>query len=186
MTSVPLELPAVMVLVGPPASGKTWVRRRLIDSGLDPALAVGLDDLRREARAEAVAAGEPARRLQDYSLTAVRAAAHLQRSLLDAGSGYLADATNLRRRERVEHIRTAAAAGLPAVALLLPDLPLPELLARDVRRTPDERVPADVIAAFAHRRSLLHADLLRAEGFAVVYDVDDRTEFRLRTGAPAA
>jgi predicted kinase len=174
-----LPLPAVLVLVGPPASGKTRLRRRLIGAGLDPELAVGLDDLRREARGRALAAGEPVRRLQDYSYTAVRAAAQRQQILLDAGTGYLSDATNLRRRERVAHIRAAAAAGVPAVALLLPDLSLAELLARDATRPPAERVPADVVAAFAHRRSLLDADLLRTEGFAAVYDVDDRTEFRV-------
>jgi predicted kinase len=174
-----LTLPAVIVLVGPPASGKTWLRQRLIGAGLDPELAVGLDDLRRAARARALAAGEPVRRLQDYSHTAVRAAAQRQQALLDAGTGYLSDATNLRRRERVAHVRAAADAGLPAVALLLPHLSLAELLARDAVRPPDERVPADIVSAFAHRRSLLDADLLRAEGFAAVHDVDDRTEFRV-------
>lgn len=174
-----LVLPAVVVLVGPPAAGKTRVRRRLHDAGLPAALAVGLDDLRRAERARAAAAGEPVRPLQDYSLTAVRAAADRHRELLDAGTGYLSDATNLRRRERVDHVRAARAAGLPAVALMLPDHAVDSLLARDALRPADERVPADVIAAYAHRRSLLSADLLRGEGFTAVHDVDDLTHFRI-------
>jgi hypothetical protein len=53
------------------------------------------------------------------------------------------------------------------------------LLARDALRPADERVPADIIAAYAHRRSLLTADLLRGEGFAAVHDVDDLTDFQV-------
>jgi predicted kinase len=176
-----LALPAVVVMVGPPAAGKTRVRRRLHDAGLPARLVVGLDELRRAARSCAAAAGDPVRPLQDYSLTAVRTAAAVQRELLDAGTGYLSDATNLRRRERVDHVRAASGAGLPAVALLLPDHPVATLLARDSLRPVDERVPADVIAAYAHRRSLLTADLLRGEGFAAVHDVDDLTPFRVES-----
>jgi predicted kinase len=172
-------LPAVVVLVGPPAAGKTRVRRRLHDAGLPTRLVVGLDELRRAARARATAAGEPVLPLQDYSLTAVRTAAAVQQELLDAGTGYVSDATNLRRRERVGHVRAARDAGLPAVALLLPDHPVDMLLARDMLRPADERIPADVIAAYAHRRSLLTVDLLRGEGFAAVHDIDDLTDFRV-------
>jgi predicted kinase len=174
-----VAVPAVVVLVGAPAAGKTCVRRRLVDAGLPARLVVGLDELRRAAQARAAAAGEPVLPLQDYSLTAVRAAAVLQRDLLQTGMGYLADATNLRRRERVDHVRAACAAGLPAVALLLPGHPVETLLARDALRPVDERVPPDVIAAYAHRRSLLTAGLLRGEGFAAVHEVDDLTDFRV-------
>jgi predicted kinase len=181
VTEIPL--PAVIVLVGPPAAGKTRVRRRLHDAGLPTALVVGLDELRRAERARATGAGEPLRPLQDYSFTAVRNAADLRQQLLDGGTGYLSDATNLRRRERVDHVRAAHAAGLPALALLLPDHPVETLLARDALRSADERIPADVIAAYAHRRSLLTADLLRGEGFAAVHDVDDLTLFRVESPA---
>jgi predicted kinase len=186
--TAPLDLPAgstthavpdesaVTVFVGAPASGKTSLRRRLVDAGLAPSRVVSLDDLRRTAR---TAAGEPNRRLQDFSLPAMRAATDLQTQLLSAGLGYLADATNLRRRERVAHVNAAHAAGLRAVALLLPALPVEELAARDRLRTPDERVPDDVLAAFAHRRSLLTAALLSGEGFDAVYEVDASTSFGL-------
>jgi predicted kinase len=160
--------PAVTVLVGAPASGKSSVRRRLVDAGLPASRVVCLDDLRHAARA---LAGEPHRRLLDFSVSAVRAAATLEADLLAAGHGYVADATNLRRRERVAHVRAAHAAGLPAVALLLPHLPAEELAARDRLRSPDERIPPDVLAAFAHPRSLLDRDLLLGEGFDAAYDV---------------
>jgi predicted kinase len=178
-TPEPVTIPvrAVVVLVGPPASGKTWARRRLVEAGFPGEHVVGLDDLRRDARSRAATAGEPVRPLQDYSLTAVRASAARRQALLSAGWGYLADATHTRRRERAEHVRAAGAAGLPAVALLFPDLPLQLLLVRDALRPADERVPPAALAAFAHRRSLLTAQLLRGEGFAAVYEVGDATEF---------
>jgi predicted kinase len=163
-------LSAVVVLVGPPAAGKTTVRRRLVNAGLSPSQVVSLDDLRRAARSRAVAEGGTVRPLQDYTLTALREADHRQEQLLTAGLGYVADATHLRRRERVVHVRAAHAAGLPALAVLLPDLPLDTLRTRDALRPADERVPGDALAAFAHRRSLLTADLLRGEGFMQVYD----------------
>lgn len=120
---------------------------------------MSLDDLRRELRDRAP---DP-KPLQDYTAAALRLAAERQRVLVEQGRGYLADATNLRRRERVGHIATADA--LPAYAVLLPHVPLPVLLERNAARPGDERVPEDVIAAFAHRRALLSRELLLAEGF---------------------
>jgi predicted kinase len=164
---VVLSEPAVVVLVGAPGSGKTTYRRRLLADGFEPERVVSLDDLRRELR---VRSSEP-KPLQAYSYGALQIAAERQRALVDTGRGYLADATNLRRRERVAHV--AMAGVLPAYAVLLPDVPLDVLLARNAARAEDEQVPADVIAAFAHRRSLLTRDLLLREGFAGVVEVTD-------------
>ncbi|NHC16485.1 AAA family ATPase [Motilibacter deserti] len=166
-----LPAPAVVVLVGAAGSGKTTLRGRLVAGGLDPGTVISLDDLRCEARALDAKAGRPVRPLQDYSFSAVRRAARRCDALLAFGAGYLSDATQLRRRERVPHVRAAAEAGLPSVALLLPALSLDELLARDAARPPDEHVPADVLARHAHRRSLLRPGLLRDEGFDVVREV---------------
>ena len=154
-----LRQPSVVVLVGAPASGKTSFRRQLLAAGLDPSLVVSLDDLRRELR-DASLDPKP---LQEYTVAALRIAGERQRALVEAGRGYLADATNLRRRERVGHVATAGP--LPAYAVLLPDVPLPVLLERNARRPEDERVPEDVIAAFAHRRGLLSRETLLTEGF---------------------
>jgi predicted kinase len=157
-----LEQPVVVVLVGAAGSGKTTFRRSLVAAGYDAGRVVSLDDLRRCERAADAAAGRPVRSLQDYSLRAVRRA---QRRC-DA----LADATHLRRRERMAHVRVAADCGLPAVAVLLPDLTLATLLHRDAERPPDERVPTEVLAKQAHRRSLLSVGLLAGEGFAEVLE----------------
>jgi predicted kinase len=150
------------VLVGPPASGKTSFRNGLLADGLQPDLVVSLDDLRRELRARS-RASKP---LQDYTVAALRTAAQRQRQLVEVGRGYLSDATNLRRYERVGHVQ--AAGSLPAYAVLLPDVPLEVLLARNAARPPDEQVPEDVVAAFAHRRSLLSRQVLLDEGFCDV------------------
>jgi predicted kinase len=139
----------------------------LLDRGLPPEQVVSLDDLRRELRARSA---DP-KPLQDYTLAALRIAGERQRALVEQGRGYLSDATNLRRRERVGHV--VAAGLLPAYAVLLPPAPLDVLLARNTTRPPDEQVPPDVIAAFAHRRSLLTRELLLAEGFRDVAVVPD-------------
>ncbi|WP_432570379.1 AAA family ATPase [Kineococcus sp. SYSU DK005] len=163
----------VLVLVGAAGSGKTTLRRRLLAAV--PALpVVSLDDLRRELRAADAAAHRPVRGLQAYSPAAVRRAQRRCQALAGLGAGYLADATHLRRAERTGHLRAAAAAHLPAEAVLLPDLPLAELLRRDAARPADERVPADVLARHAHRRSLLSAPALLADGFAVVHELPTR------------
>jgi predicted kinase len=169
---LPPDLHAVIVLVGAAGSGKTTVRRALVAAGYDPGRVLSLDDLRRIERVGDVAAGRPVRPLQEYSLRAVRRAERRRDALAAFGAGYLADATHLRRRERVTHVRVAGDCGLPAVVVLLPDLDLTELLTRNSRRPLDEQVPAEVLAKHAHRRSLLSRDLLLAEGFGTVVEPD--------------
>lgn len=160
------------MLVGPPASGKTTLRGRLVARGLPPAQVVSLDDLRRELARDVEARGGPARPLQAWTVVALRRAAAQSEVLLADGVGYLADATHLRRRERVLHVHAAHRAGLPVVAVLLPGLPAEVLLARDARRPEPDRVPEDVLLRHVHRRSLLSPGLLRAEGFDAVVDAD--------------
>lgn len=163
---------AVVVLVGPAASGKTTLRESLLLRNSFEV--ISLDDERAALRERDVAAGRPPRELQDYSWTAVRRCEAAAGELLARGVGYLADATHLRRRERTPHVRDAHAAGLRAVAMLLPTLPFEELQARNARRPEFRRVPDEVLERHAHRRSLLTRDLLLEEGFDEVVDVVPR------------
>jgi len=160
-----------MVLVGAPASGKTTLRARLLADcpGSFPVLSP--DETRATLRARDVAAGREPRDLQDYSLSALRSCTTRAEVLLGAGRGYLADATHLRRKERVAHIRAAHQAGLPAVAVLLPALPVEVLAARNAERSPERRVPHDILVKHAHRRSLLTRSLLLEEGFDDVVEI---------------
>lgn len=160
----------VVVLVGAPASGKTTLRDALV--ARSPLAVLSPDDERAAMRARALASGREPRALQDYSLPAIRRCEEAAARLLAEGRGYLADATHLRRRERVAHVKAAHAAGLPAVAVLLPDLPLEVLTARNDRRAEHRRVPEDALARHAHRRGLLTAALLREEGFDDVVELD--------------
>jgi predicted kinase len=176
--SVILPPDAVTVLVGAPASGKTTLREQLLAAGSESLPVLSPDDERTTLRARDIAVGREPRDLQDYSLSALRKCAAEAADLLAAGRGYLADATHLRRKERVAHVRAAHAAGLTAAAVLLPALPVEVLAARNERRTPDRRVPEDILAKHAHRRSLLTPQLLLDEGFDEVLEIPAAAEPR--------
>lgn len=165
------RMPAVLVLVGVSGSGKTTLRRALQSAGLGRDLVVSLDDLRRRARTWDVAHRRPPRDLQDYSALSVRQAARRADALAGFGAGYLADATHLRRRDRRLHLRVAAETGLEPRAVLTPVEPVEVLVERNLRRPADETVPLDALLRQVHRRSLLSADVLLAEGFASVLQV---------------
>jgi len=171
--SGPLAMPRIVVLVGASGTGKTTLRRRLVTAGLPEDLVVSLDDLRRRARSLDVSRGRRVRPLQDYSALAARQALRRGEALAGFGAGYLADATHLRRRDRRLHVSTAQDTGLPAVAVLTPDLPVDVLVERNEQRPPDEAVPVEVLARQVHRRSLLSAPMLLQEGFTAVWDTDD-------------
>jgi predicted kinase len=163
------DMPAVVVLVGTSGTGKTMFRRRLLEGGLPPDRVVSLDDLRREARAEDLARGFRARPLQGYSAAAVRRALRRGEVMAAVGTGYVADATHLVRRDRRVHVSIARDTGLPAVAVLTPLVDLEALLRRDLLRPTDERVPAEALARQHHRRALLSPHLLVDEGFDLVH-----------------
>jgi predicted kinase len=154
----------VTVLVGAPASGKTTVRRRLVERESASAV-VSLDDERLALREQDQRSGSAPRPLQSYSYRAAQRCASVAAELLAERRGYILDATNLRRRDRVAHVRAAHAAGLRAVAVLLPDLPVEVLAARNAGRPEELQVPQSVLAKHAHRRRLLSPALLREEGF---------------------
>ncbi|MDQ4137605.1 MAG: ATP-binding protein [Actinomycetota bacterium] len=168
-----LTASAVVVLVGAAASGKTTLRRQLAASGTAPSAVISLDDERLALRERDLAVGREPRELQDYSWAAVQRSDEAARELLSRGLGYIADATHLRRRERVPHLRDAHAAGLVAIAMLLPAVPLDVLRERNTRRPAFRRVPDDILERHAHRRSLLTPELLLEEGFDQVVEAGD-------------
>src|SRR5215213_3461668 len=98
---------AVVVLVGAAASGKTTVRDELVRTGTVRPNVVSLDDEGAELRDRDLRAGRNPRPLQEYSAAAARRSDAAAQELLSSGEGYLADATHLRRRERVAHVRAA-------------------------------------------------------------------------------
>jgi predicted kinase len=162
---------AVVVLIGAPGSGKTTVRTRLLaEHPGTPVLSP--DDERAAMRERDLEEGRVPRPLQDYSLPALHRCADGAAALLAEGRGYLSDATNLRRKERTAHVRAAHRAGLPAIAVLLPDLPVAVLVARNAPRSELRRVPEERLARHANRRSLLDAETLRQEGFDEVVEID--------------
>jgi predicted kinase len=179
------RMPSVLVLAGASGSGKTTLRRALESAGLPADLVVSLDDLRRRARAWDLAHGRPARDLQDYSALAVRQAARRCDALAGFGAGYLADATHLRRRDRRTHVSVAVETGLEPRAVLAPALPVEQLVERDQRRPPDERVPIEALLRQAHRRSLLSTEVLLGEGFRSVVELGGRPGVDLAEVEPA-
>ncbi len=170
---VVLALPAeaVVVLIGAAASGKTTLREALISSDAAPRDVLSLDDERNGMRERDLAAGREPRDLQDYSWIAVRRCEAVGKDLLSRGVGYISDATHLRRRERIPHVRAAHAAGLPAIAVLLPSVPLDVLRKRNASRPEFRRVPDEILERHAHRRGLLTPELLLEEGFDEIVEL---------------
>lgn len=130
------------------------------------------DDERAAMRERDLEEGRVPLALQDYSVPALRRCADLAAALLADRRGYVSDATNLRRKERVAHVRAAHGAGLPAIAVLLPDLPVATLVERNASRSELRRVPEERLVRHADRRSLLAAGTLRQEGFDDVVEID--------------
>ncbi|WP_210481729.1 AAA family ATPase [Naasia sp. SYSU D00948] len=166
-----LPADAVVVLVGAAASGKTTFRRALLAADAAPRAVLSLDDERLALRERDSDTGREPRPLQDYSRPAVLRCEAAAQKLLSQRRGYLADATHLRRRERIPHVRAAHEAGLPAIAVLLPAVGIDVLRERNGARPELHRVPDEILERHEHRRSLLSRELLLEEGFDEVVEV---------------
>ena len=139
-----------------------------MDDGCPPERVVSLDELRREVAARVEAAGGPVRSPEDWTPRALRLAARLRAELLADGGGYLADATHLRRSERV---------GAPAGRRAGRACPRSRCCCRTCRSrscasaTPCARAttgcPTTCWRCSRTGAALLSADLLREEGFVV-------------------
>lgn len=155
---VTLPEPALVVLIGAAGAGKSTLARRWFG----PEEILSSDDLR------AVVAGDPA----DQSATGA-AFGILHRRLtarLRAGMTTVVDATSVRDSARRPLLRRAAAAGVPAVAIVL-DLPGALVHARNAAR-PGRVVPTGVVdRQLDDLRRSLAAGRLHAEGFLAIHVV---------------
>jgi predicted kinase len=177
-------MPAVVVLIGPAAAGKTSLRQRLVDDGFDESLVVSLDDTRAWLQQRSRTAGRVTRPLAAYTPVALKVAAAKMRTLLEDGRGYLSDNTNLRRSERLAQVAAARDAGIPVVALLTPRIDLEELVERNQRRPAGLRVPDAILAGQHRRHQRLAPEQLWEEGFDAVWVVDAGSPLTLRHGRP--
>ena len=165
MAEIAIPDPSLVVLIGAAGAGKSSCAAR----HFAPDEILSSDAFRR------LIAGDEA----DQSAT--RAAfGRLHRELahrLDRGRMTVVDATNIDRAARRELVRRSAAAGLPAIAIVL-DLPADVVLARNAARL--ERVVDDQIVRrhLGRLRSAIdRRDLnLESEGFSEVVHLRDPRE----------
>jgi predicted kinase len=162
----------LVILVGPPASGKTSFVRALIERGrLDEAAVISSDQIRAElSRALAVATDSEAADSQIFAERDRRIIARLSR-----GHGAVAESTNVTRQARARLVAIARRFTAPVTMLRFePDL-------TDLLRQHADRARADVTVADVRRYATLMArhaaaEQLRTEGVAAVYDVPGRRE----------
>lgn len=155
MPRIALPEPSLVVLIGPAGSGKSTLAGRHF----------GADEILSSDAFRELISGDAA----DQRATRP-AFARLERTLrqrLAAGRTTVVDATSLSRQARRSLLRSAEAAGVPAVALVL-DLPIPIVLARnaDRARVVDRSVVLDHLARL---RALMDGGTLAEEGFARVW-----------------
>jgi len=149
--------PALVVLVGPAGAGKTTFVARHFAAGE----IVSSDAIRAEltgSETDQSRNGEVFRRLHAKVASRLR-----------IGDGItVVDATNVERHARRELLQLAAAADIPAIAIVF-DLPLDEVLARNGAR-PGRPVPDDIVTRhWQALRQAISDGSLDGEGFAIVH-----------------
>ena len=164
-TTVVVDVPGVVVLVGAAGAGKSTLAARLFA----PSEIVSSDALR-----EAVAGDAADQRATRLAFSIL----HRElRKRLGAGRLVVVDATNVERHARLGILRVARGAGVPAVALVLAG-DAAATHARNAGRL-DRVVPADVVDRHLSAVARLGADradieaVLRLEGFAAVHVLVD-------------
>lgn len=153
---------SLVLLVGPPASGKSTLAAMLVDAGVVDPGGVLSTDAHREALTGHAADSSADRRMWVL----------LRRELLErmaAGRTTVVDATNAFPRRRARHIRVAEQHGRPVVAVRF-HVGVDELLARDAARS--RHVHAAAIVGMAEQLAATRDEDLLAEGVARVVDAD--------------
>ncbi len=154
MEQVVIAGPALVLTVGPAASGKSTLLRRLVAGGVVDAV-ISTDAIRAELRLA------PAETDVTYATARGRV-----RDLLAAGRVVAVDATNVRAGDRAAWRAIACDVDAALVALRVGvGLDLEQLLVRDAGR--DRHVPADAIAEQLELAARSGPDVLRSEGFTV-------------------
>ncbi|MEU3318931.1 ATP-binding protein [Streptomyces sp. NPDC006785] len=184
----PTPIPAgLVVLVGPPASGKTSFVRALVERRqIEAGAVVSSDEMRRELFG---AVSEPADSDAADAADAADARIFEERdrriaARLAAGRSVIAESTNVTPQARERLIALARRFGAPVTVLrFAPDVA--GLLQQYAERGRTDLSAADVRAYAAVMSRDAGADRLRAEGAAAVHDVPGRREAVTPAGAAA-
>ncbi len=153
---------SLVLLVGPPAAGKSTLAATLVDAGVVDADDVLSTDTYREALT-----GSALDTTKDRKVWSI-----VRRGLesrMAAGRTTVVDATNLFPQRRARHIRAARAHGRPVVAIRV-QAPTETLIERNDAR--DRVLPLSVVLSMArHMREQAQPETLAAEGVDLVIDV---------------
>jgi predicted kinase len=168
-----IRVPAgLVVLVGPPASGKTSFVRALIGRRqIDAEAVVSSDEIRAEllgtSPAEAASDAADARIFEERDRRII--------ARLAAGHTAVAESTNVTPQARARLIAIARRFNAP-VTMLRFDPDLPDLLQQYAERGRTDLTAADVRAYAAVMARDASADQLRSEGATAVHDVPGRRQ----------
>ncbi|MGW1813513.1 AAA family ATPase [Streptomyces sp. NPDC002125] len=171
MSSGPTVVPTgLVVLVGPPASGKTTFVRELVAQGsLDPEAVVSSDEIRAEfCEGEAMDAASDIIDAQVFDERDRRLS-----NRLAAGRIAVAESTNVTPRARARLAAIAERFGAPVTVLRFCQDEA-DLLKQNQERERTDVSAADVSAYAALMRRDANGARLRVEGAASVYDVPGR------------
>lgn len=152
---------ALVLLVGPPASGKSTFAAALVAAGFVDARDVLVAD-----RYRAHLTGDPRDLSADRRVWPLLRLALRERLAL--GHTTVVDATNVHAAKRGRHLRVAQGFGAPVVAVRF-DVPIDELLDRNRRRT--RVVPERPLRELAGATEALDDEALLAEGVDEVVGV---------------
>ncbi|MEU6612485.1 ATP-binding protein [Streptomyces parvus] len=169
----PIRIPVgLVVLVGPPASGKTSFVRALVERRqIEAEAVVSSDEIRTELFG---ASAEPA----DTDAADARIFEERDRRIvarLAAGRSVIAESTNVTPQARERLIGLARSFGAPVTVLrFAPDVA--DLLQQYAERGRTDLTAADIRAYAAVMSRDAGADRLRAEGAVAVHDVPGRRQ----------